>query len=251
MAEDDESRAVAKAVAAVARPETDVIRTVLRPRPLESIRGERVAWFGTAPETHAPRLAAHLEDEHGARVAHVSSVLADREALRRELDEVDAETFVIELKAAAVDVVAEEAVRRGVRVVVAANDVVSLPGEPELDAALERLALQAIDRVPGEGQHEPPSLSGAVAVGRRRRASMVEGVDGTGARGHRADADSSLRARPARRRGSRCHRRAAARPRPAGDARRRAPGRDRGDADDAPAPASPGSPAPRRSRSCC
>lgn len=148
MAEDDDSLAVARAVAAVARPKTDVIRAVLRPRPLESISGERVAWFGTAPETHATRLAAHLEDEHGARVAHVSSALADREALRRELDEVDAETFVIELKAAAVDVVAEEAARRGVRVVVAANDIVSLPGEPELDAALERLALQAIDRVP-------------------------------------------------------------------------------------------------------
>jgi cyclic 2,3-diphosphoglycerate synthase len=147
MAEGDGSRSVAEAVAAVARPGTDVIRTVLRPRPLESIHGERVAWFGTAPLTHAPLLAAHLEDAHGATVSHVSSALADREALRRELDEVDAETFVIELKAAAVDVVAEEAARRGVRVVVAANDVIPLPGEPDLDEACERLARQATNRV--------------------------------------------------------------------------------------------------------
>jgi hypothetical protein len=55
---------------------------------------------------------------------------------------------VIELKAAAVDVVAEEAARRGVRVVVAANDVIPLPGEPDLDQACEHLARQATDRVP-------------------------------------------------------------------------------------------------------
>ncbi len=146
MAEDEESLTVARAVAAAARPGTEVIRTVLRPRPLESIRGERVAWFGTAPPTHARRLAAHLEEIHDARVSHVSSVLADRSALRRELDDVDAETFVIELKAAAVDVVAEEAARRGVRVVVAANDVVPLPGEPSLDVAFEWLADEAMDR---------------------------------------------------------------------------------------------------------
>jgi cyclic 2,3-diphosphoglycerate synthase len=148
MAEDERSLAVARAVAAVVRPGTEVIRTVLRPRPLESIRGERVAWFGTAPSTHAPRLAGHLEEVYGARVSHVSSVLADRTELRRELDEVDAETFVIELKAAAVDVVAEEASRRGVRVVVAANDVVALPGEPDLELAFERVAAEAMQRVP-------------------------------------------------------------------------------------------------------
>jgi cyclic 2,3-diphosphoglycerate synthase len=148
MAEGAESRAVAEAVAAVARSGTDVIRTVLRPRPLESIRGERVAWFGTAPVTHASLLTTHLEEAHGATVSHVSSALADREALRRELDDVDAETFVIELKAAAVDVVAEEAARRGVRVVVAANDVIPLPGEADLEQAFEDLAHEAIERVP-------------------------------------------------------------------------------------------------------
>ena len=49
-------------------------------------------------------------------------------ALRDELAGVDADVFVVELKAAAVDVVVEEAARRGVRVVVAANDVVPLHG---------------------------------------------------------------------------------------------------------------------------
>ena len=47
------------------------------------------------------------------------------------------------------DVVVEEASRRGVRVVVAANDIVPLPGEPPLDAELDRLAAEAEEFVSG------------------------------------------------------------------------------------------------------
>jgi cyclic 2,3-diphosphoglycerate synthase len=61
---------------------------------------------------------AHLD----ADVVHVSSNLADRDALRRDL--VDADTYLVELKGAAVDVVAEHALTHGIRVVVAANDLV-------------------------------------------------------------------------------------------------------------------------------
>jgi hypothetical protein len=51
---------------------------------------------------------------------------------------------VVELKAAAVDVVVEEAKLRGIDVVLALNDIVPLAGEPSLDVELERLALEAI-----------------------------------------------------------------------------------------------------------
>ena len=78
----------------------------------------------------------------------VSGNLSDRARLREDLAAADADVFVVELKAAAVDVVVEEASRRGVRVVVAANDVVPLPGEPSLDEALERLAAEAIALAP-------------------------------------------------------------------------------------------------------
>ena len=125
-----------------------VIRTVLRPRPLEPIAGARAAFFCTAPPTAHERLAAHLAETHGAEVVAVSGNLADRSRLRQDVAGVAADVFVVELKAAAVDVVAEEAARRGVRVVVAANDVVPLAGEPSLDAALERLAREARDRAP-------------------------------------------------------------------------------------------------------
>ncbi len=50
--------------------------------------------------------------------------------------------FLIELKAAAIDVVAEEAVARGCDVVLVDNELVALPGESDLDSALEALAEQ-------------------------------------------------------------------------------------------------------------
>jgi cyclic 2,3-diphosphoglycerate synthetase len=149
MAEDGAPHAeLAAALGARARPGTPVIRAVLRPRPLEPVGGERVAFFCTAPSaSHAP-LATHLAEHHGARVGYVSGALADRARLREELHDVDADVFLVELKAAAVDVVAEEAARRGVRVVIAANDVVPLGGEADLDAELERLAVEASALVP-------------------------------------------------------------------------------------------------------
>jgi cyclic 2,3-diphosphoglycerate synthetase len=61
---------------------------------------------------------------------HVSRNLARRELLREELARLDADTYLVELKAAAIDVVAEHALSRGARVVLADNEVVA-PGLDE------------------------------------------------------------------------------------------------------------------------
>jgi cyclic 2,3-diphosphoglycerate synthetase len=139
---------LASALRGLLRPGAPVIRAVLRPRPLGPVAGESVAFFCTAPDSAHATLAAHLEERHGARVTYVSGSLSDRARLREELDRVRADVFVVELKAAAVDVVVEEAERRGARVVIAANDVVPLPGEQDLDAELDRLAAEAVAVVP-------------------------------------------------------------------------------------------------------
>ena len=68
----------------------------------------------------------------------------DRYTGARELDGLDADVVVVEIKAAAIDVVAEEAQRRGIEVVLAGNDVLPLAGDADLDAELERLAAEAI-----------------------------------------------------------------------------------------------------------
>lgn len=141
MAEDGTPwRAARDAARSVVRPGVEVVATVLRPRPQRELRGRSVAYFCTAPRSAHDALAAHLEERHGLRVTHVSGSLAERETLRRELAHVDADAYLVELKAAAIDVVAEHGRMRGVEVVLAANDVVALPGEPDLDELLLEMA---------------------------------------------------------------------------------------------------------------
>ena len=120
--------------------EVPVIATLMRPRPVADVGGRRVAYFSTAPEHVLPRLADHLRLEHGADVVHVSGNLSKRDKLRRELEQVDADVYLVEIKAAAIEVVAEAAVERGLEVVFADNEVRALPGEPDLDEALVALA---------------------------------------------------------------------------------------------------------------
>jgi cyclic 2,3-diphosphoglycerate synthetase len=145
MAEPDSDwERVRRAVAGVVRPDVAVVGTILRPRPAVDVRGRSVAYFSTAPgEAHAT-LAAHLTDAHGAHVVHISGNLANRDLLRRELADIDAEVFLIELKAAAVDVVAEAALVKGAEVVLAANDIVSVEGEVDLDETLLEVAKLAL-----------------------------------------------------------------------------------------------------------
>jgi cyclic 2,3-diphosphoglycerate synthetase len=131
---------VRDAVRAVVPARVEVLATVLRPRPLADVRGRSVAYFCTAPPTACETLAAHLSDAHGARVVHVSGSLADRGALREELERVQADVFLVELKAAAVDVVAEFALAQGVEVVLVANDVEPVAGSSALDEMLLEMA---------------------------------------------------------------------------------------------------------------
>ena len=138
MAEDG-AEPVLRAIEELA-PGKPAIACVLRPRPLEPVSGKRVAFFTTArPDAHA-LFERHLREEHGAEVVAVSGNLARREELERELERIDAEVYLVEIKAAAIDVVAERAAERGVELVFADSDVLPLPGQPDLDAALEQLA---------------------------------------------------------------------------------------------------------------
>jgi cyclic 2,3-diphosphoglycerate synthetase len=121
-----------------------VVATTFRPRPVEPVAGRRVAFFSTAPASAHDRLGRHLADEHGADVVHVSGSLSDRGRLREELESVDAEVFVVELKAAAIDVVAAAGRARGVDVVLSGSDVLPVGGGAGLDEELQRLAAEAL-----------------------------------------------------------------------------------------------------------
>lgn len=131
-------------------PRLPVVATVLRPRPVTPVAGRRVAFFSTAPAAIHERLREHLEEEHDAEIVLVSGSLANRDALRAEVDSAEArraEVFLVEIKAAAVDVVAETARERGIPVVFADNEVLPLAGERDLDG----LVLSLADAVVAEG----------------------------------------------------------------------------------------------------
>lgn len=135
---------LAVAMGELTRAGVPVLRVVLRPHPLEDVRGRRVAFFGTAPPEQHRRIADHLERAHGAEVVNVSGSLSDRRALAAEIAALDCDVIVVEVKAAAIDVVAEAAASKGIPVVLAGNDLLTLPGEPDLDVELERLASEAM-----------------------------------------------------------------------------------------------------------
>ena len=100
----------------------------LRLRPVEPLAGRRTALFTTGPAVF----------DHVDEVVFASQNLADRDVLRRDLDDLDVEVFLVELKAAAIDVVAEAAAERGAAVVLAAYDVEARGLD---DALLELAAL--------------------------------------------------------------------------------------------------------------
>jgi cyclic 2,3-diphosphoglycerate synthase len=108
-----------------------IVAAELLLRPTEPLRGRRTAVFTTG---------AAPTDGLDAEIVHVSRNLARRDLLREELERVDAEVYLVELKAAAVDVVAEAALARGAEVVLAANDVLS----EELDERVLALAKGAV-----------------------------------------------------------------------------------------------------------
>jgi cyclic 2,3-diphosphoglycerate synthetase len=137
---------VRRAIADV-KPDVPVVATVFRQRPVEPVEGKRVALFSTAPAEIHDRIKRHLEDEHGAEVALVSGNLSKRDELRRELESPaarDAEVYLVEIKAAAIEVVAEAAKGRGIGVVFADNEVLPLEHEPELNDELRALAERAL-----------------------------------------------------------------------------------------------------------
>jgi cyclic 2,3-diphosphoglycerate synthetase len=144
MAEDGTGHeAVADAIREV--KDVSVVATVLRPRPVDSIAGKRLAFFTTAAASAAGRLERHLLEEHGAAEVTVSTNLSNRDELRRDVERAEADVYLVEIKAAAIDIVCEAADERGLEVVFADNEVVPLPNQPALDETVRELADDAVD----------------------------------------------------------------------------------------------------------
>jgi cyclic 2,3-diphosphoglycerate synthetase len=123
LASREKVRAVIEAVSEI-KPDMETIPVVFRPRPAQSVQGRRVSFFSTAPAAQEALLSRYLEENHGCRVEMFSGNLSDRAALRADLERSQmarADMVLTEIKGAAIDVVAEEAVKRGLEVVFVDN----------------------------------------------------------------------------------------------------------------------------------
>ena len=100
-----------------------VLTAELRLRPVTPLHGRRVAVFTTGPA---------VTDGLEADIVSVSRNLANRPQLSEDLARTDADVYLVEIKAAAIDLVAEAARKRGVEVVFAENEVLC----DGLDAAI-------------------------------------------------------------------------------------------------------------------
>jgi len=129
--------AIERCVSSCSLNQPTLIRTVFRPFPLGDISNKRV-WYATTASGQASQvLRGHLETQWGARVLGMTHALADRAQLFEDLkDASGADALVVELKAAAVDLVTKWGIDNDVEVIYCDNQPVVLGAGRPLDDEL-------------------------------------------------------------------------------------------------------------------
>jgi cyclic 2,3-diphosphoglycerate synthetase len=129
------------------RGDARLIVTDFEPVPLADVQGRDAFFATTAPPEAARRQAASIEARCGCRVVGWSARLADRAGLSRDMDESEGfDVLLTELKAAAVDVAARRAEAQGAQVVFVDNRPVTVEGDADLGAELDRVLELAVSR---------------------------------------------------------------------------------------------------------
>lgn len=128
-------------------PGIDIANIVFRPRPLGDISGRKVMAVMTAPPAIIEeRIVPHLEAEFNCTVVGWSANLSNRPRLREDIERhiAEADTMLVEIKAAAIDVATKEALDRNLNVVYMDNEPVVTGGDvDDLAAAVVALAQEA------------------------------------------------------------------------------------------------------------
>lgn len=141
MADRDKVKSIVKAVREL-KPGLEVIPAVFRPRPVGDVSGMRVAYGSTAPPVVLEKLARYLEESYACEVVATSGNLSDRRELTSDLDRMgEADAYLTEIKAAAVDVVTRRGAAEGKPVLYCDND----PMGDGLDEALRKLARESVE----------------------------------------------------------------------------------------------------------
>jgi cyclic 2,3-diphosphoglycerate synthetase len=119
--------------------EIQVIRTVFRPHPTRSVDGADVFVATTAPAHAGDSIRGHLEERYGCTVKGITHSLSDRKRLREEIEHMTDQTDLLlcEIKAAAIDVAARQALDAGLDVVFMDNVPEGIDGDDPAQAALD------------------------------------------------------------------------------------------------------------------
>jgi cyclic 2,3-diphosphoglycerate synthase len=119
--------------------EIQVIHTVFRPHPTRSVDGADVFVATTAPTHAGGIIRAHLESTYGCTVKGITHSLSDRKRLRKEIEAMADHTDLLlcEIKAAAIDVAARQALDSGLDVVFMDNVPEGIDGDDPARAVLE------------------------------------------------------------------------------------------------------------------
>lgn len=133
-------------------PDSPVVIAELQPTALGDVTDEDAFFATTARGEVADRLAEHLERTTGCRIVRTSPHLADRARLEEDLRSAPGfDVLLTELKAAAIDIAAATAVRRGARVVFVDNRPAGVEGDGDLDELLTGVARLGRKRAAARG----------------------------------------------------------------------------------------------------
>ena len=128
-------------------PDAEVIPTIFRPAPVESIENKKVLFATTAPDTVQPLLKSYLEDNFNCEVVYISSHLSNRPLLQEDIDKYidDVDIMLTEIKAAAIDVATKDALSKGLDVVFCDNIPIPINDSYDLDGAIMNLVHSAVE----------------------------------------------------------------------------------------------------------
>ncbi len=116
-----------KRVISKINPEAEVHLTKFIPRPLGNVEGKRVLLIMTANRKGLQKTASYLEEHYDVEVVAFSGHLSNRKKLIEDMRRFRGyDTVLVELKAAAVDVVTRKALEDGKNVVFMDNEPVNL-----------------------------------------------------------------------------------------------------------------------------
>ncbi|NJE26027.1 2,3-diphosphoglycerate synthetase [Thermococcus sp. MV5] len=134
----EEKLRVLKKLLSEINSEADIHLTAFKPRPLGEVTGKKAILIMTAPSEGLEKAAKHLEESYNIEIIGKSHNLANRPKLKEDLKRFsNYDTILVELKAAAVDVVTREALKQGKDVIYLDNEPVNIDGKDLRGSVLE------------------------------------------------------------------------------------------------------------------